>query len=113
MASNYTLTIVDPNNYLGSNAPLIAKDIDYVMSYLSQYIVFKAPLDLQIVVKPASQNPSPGIDGLLPSIPAYISYGGQTTLAALVEGQTGVDPNGSAPDGGFTIYLGHDGTIRN
>ncbi|MCK1498282.1 Ig-like domain-containing protein [Bradyrhizobium sp. 188] len=112
MSINYTLTISDPNNSLGANSSLVAKDIDYVMSYLGQYIVFQAPLDLQIVVKPSSENPF-NTDGLLPSIPAWVTFNGQETLAAMVKGQTGIDPNEGLPDGGFTIYLGNDGTIRN
>ena len=37
----------------------------------------------------------------------------QKTLAPIVKGQTGVDPNGGVADAGFTIYLGNDGTIKN
>jgi hypothetical protein len=112
MAVNYTLTVFDPTGALGSNASLLAKDIDYVMTYLGQYITFQKSLDLQIVVKPSSDNPF-HTDGLLPSIPGWVTSGGQATLAALVKGQTGVDPNGAVPDAGFTIYLGNDGTIKN
>ena len=113
MALNYTLTISDPGSLLGSsNSSLILKDIGYVMSYIGQYITFQKPLDLQIVVKPASDNKA-NTDGLLPSIPAWVTDGGKTTLAAIVKGQTGVDPNGALPDAGFTIYLGNDGTIKN
>jgi hypothetical protein len=113
MAINYTLAILDPGDLLSSSTEsLMAKDIDYVMSYLSQYIIFQKPLDLQIVVQPSSANPS-HTDGLLPSNPAWVNYGGQMTLAAMVKGQTGVDPNGPAPDAGFTIYLGNDGTLKN
>ena len=112
MAVNYTLTVSDPTGALGSNASLLAKDIDFVMAYLGQYIFFQKPLDLQIVVKPSSDNPF-HTDGLLPSIPAWVTSGGQATLAALVKGQTGVDPNGAVPDAGFTIYLGNDGTVKN
>ena len=38
---------------------------------------------------------------------------GKQTLAPIVKGQTGVDPNGGVADAGFTIYLGNDGTIKN
>ena len=48
MAINYTLTISDPNSLLGSNSPLVAKDIAYVISYLSQYLSYQGTLDLQI-----------------------------------------------------------------
>ena len=113
MAVNYTLTINDPTNALINNTSLVAQDIDYVMMYLSQYIVFQAPLQLQIDVKPSSDNPSQ-TDGLLPSIVPFIFAGPQqATPAAIIKGQTGADPNGNAPEAGFTIYLGNDGTVKN
>jgi len=112
MPINYTLKISDPGSLLGSSSPLVTKEIAYVISYLSQYISYQGTLDLQIVVKPASDNPF-NTDGLLPGLPAWVSNAGQMTLATMVEGQTGVDPNGTEPDAGFTIYLGNDGTVKN
>lgn len=112
MPNTYTLTISDPTGALGGNLPLLTKDIDFVMTYLGQYITFQSSIGIEIDVKPASQNPS-NTNGLLPGNPAWVSYQGHETLAAMVKGQTGIDPNGSIPDAGFTIYLGNDGTVRN
>jgi hypothetical protein len=112
LVDGFTLTISDPDNLLGSNQAALITDMNYVVTLLSTYIVFQKPLDLQINFAPASQNPN-NTDGLLPSAPAWVNYQGQETLAAMVKGQTGVDPNDSTSDAGFTFYAGNDGTLKN
>lgn len=110
--NGFTLTITDPSNILPVQQSALVSSMNYVVRLLTTYIDFKAPLDLEITVKPASQN-SGNTDGLLPSSPAWVTYDGKTTLAPIVKANTGVDPNGARPDGGFTIYLGNDGSLKN
>ncbi len=112
MVDGFTLTINDPNNILGSNQAALLKDANFVISTLNTYLNFAAPLDLEITVEPASANAS-NTDGLLPSSPQWAVQNGQEVLVAAVKGQTGIDLNGSGPDGGFTIYAGNDGTLKN
>jgi hypothetical protein len=112
MAISYTLSIDDPSNALGSNVPLLTKDIGFVVGLLGSYLDYKGVLDLRIEVRPNSSNPFK-TDGLLPSLPGWTVGGDGMTLAALVEATTGIDPNGAGYDAGFTIYLGNDGTVKN
>lgn len=86
----FTLTIVDPNNVLAGQTAAIVKDYNFVVDLLNQYIVFKSPLDLEIVV-------SPQYGGALGTA---VTYGGITTQVATVKAILGIDLNGSAPDGG-------------
>jgi VCBS repeat protein len=112
VAIAYTLTVTDPGNSLGDNHAVLTRDIDFVVSLLGQYLGYQGILDLRVDVRPASENPF-NTDGLLPSAPAWTVHNGSMTLAALEEAQTGQDINGAAPDAGFTIFLGNDGTFRN
>jgi hypothetical protein len=110
--AGFTVTYSDPTNYLGTNASLFIRDLDHVIDLLGRYMVFRSPLDLQVDFRPAAQNPS-ATDGLVPSRVEWVNYNGQWTQAAMVKGQTGVDPNGALPDSGFTFYAGNDGTLKN
>lgn len=110
--AGFTVTYSDPTNYLGANASLFIRDLNYIVDLLSRYMVFRSPLDLQVDFRPAAQNPSAS-DGLVPSRVEWVNYNGQWTQAATVKGQTGVDPNGATPDSGFTFYAGNDGTLKN
>lgn len=113
MDDGFTLTINDPNNILGSNQAALIKDINFVIDELNAYITFVKPLDLEIDFKPASANPNPTADGLMPASPQWVFQNNQWILVSQVKGQTGVDLNGAGPDSAVTIYAAKDGTLKN
>jgi len=110
----FSLILDDPNAVLGANYNNFVKDMNYVVNVLTSYISFSAPLTFAVNVRPSSQNPYGNTDGLMPATGVtWATSKGQTTLASIVKGQTGVDPNGSSAEAGFTFYVANDGTLKN
>jgi hypothetical protein len=110
----FQIILDDPNNIIASNHNSFVKDMNWVVNTLTTYIDFVAPLTFQINVRPSSDNPNQNNDGGLPATGiSWITNNGITTLASIIMGQTGFDPNGSQAELGFTFYLSKDGLLKN
>jgi hypothetical protein len=110
----YTFTLTDGGNLVAPAVEAqIAANAHYVIGLVSRYLTWQGIVDFVVDIRPASQSPYPGADGILPSV-AQIAWDGSAWVnQTLAECITGTDSDPSRPDAGCTIYLAADGTIRN
>ena len=110
----YTLQVVDQLDLVSSETEqLIARSANYALTRMSQLIDWKGVLDTEIRIRPASENPDPNANGLMPSIISLSPKNNKWSNDTLQEMLTGIDPKPQTADAGMTIYLGRDGQIRN
>lgn len=113
---NYTVTISDPKNLIDSDAEsklLIAGT--FVIELIGSHVHWEGVMDLEVKIEDNASLPDAyaGIDGLMPSIVQLSPKDGGWMNETIHEAITGVDRFPDRPDVGCTIYLGHDGNIRN
>lgn len=116
---NYTVTISDPKNLIDSDAEsklLIAGT--FVIELIGSHVHWEGVMDMKIVIEENALLPDVygdgiDIDGLLPSIVQLSWVDGGWINETIHEATTGEDRFPDLPDVGCTIYLGHDGTMRN
>jgi len=110
----YTIKVVDDLDLISTDTEqLIVSSSTYALTNLSQHIAWKGILDTEVRIRPASENPNPNADGLMPSIISTSWTGDGWSNDTLQEILTGVDSKPQSADAGMTIYLGQDGQIRN
>ncbi|QBE64319.1 DUF4214 domain-containing protein [Pseudoduganella lutea] len=115
--SSWTLTIADPRKLLdAATVSLIDTDVAFVLGYLDRFLDWQGTLDVQVNIKTYADLKSElgwDIDGIFAATEmGWYARDGKLFKSNLVEMAGGADPNGTAPDAGFTIYLGKDGTMR-
>jgi len=109
-----TIKIVDDLNLIPATTEQnLYQAASYGLARISQQISWKGILDTEVRIRPASENPNPNANGLMPSIISVSWLNGSWSNDTLREMLTGVDPKPQEADAGMTIYLGTDGQIRN
>ncbi len=112
--AEFTLAVLDPLNLLPSDTKQhILRLGTHALDRLTQHITWKGIVDAEVHIRPASDNPNPTANGLMPSITSLSWQNGSWSNDTLREMLTGEDPKPQAADAGMTIYLGNDGKIRN
>ena len=116
-ASAYTIVLEDNAGLL---APAVREEmtdaVDHVVHYLDTFIDWQGSIDITVRIKSHDEQVAEqgsDIDGMTCATEGSWFYENGWKKSNLIEGTTGNDRNGSAPDAGFTIYLAEDGTIRN
>ena len=112
--AGFTFQVVDDLNLISSETEqLISVSAQYALNRISKHIDWQGTLDVEVRVRPASENPFPNTNGLLPSVTSLSWIDNDWSNDTLVELLTGIDRQPSNADAGMTIYLGDDGQIRN
>ena len=112
--AGFTFQVVDDLNLVSAETEqLITNSAQYALNRISKHITWQGTLDVEVRVRPASENPFPNTNGLLPSVTSLSWTGSDWSNDTLHELLTGIDRQPLSADAGMTIYLGDDGQIRN
>lgn len=112
--AGFTFQVVDDLNLISAETEqLISNSAHYALNRISKHMAWQGTLDSEVRVRPASENPFPNTNGLLPSVTSLSWMNDHWSNDTLVELLTGIDRQPLNADAGMTIYLGDDGQIRN
>ncbi len=112
--AGFTFQVVDELNLVSAETEQqIANSAQYALNRISKHIAWQGTLDVEVRVRPASENPFPNTNGLLPSVISLSWIDNEWSNDTLHELKTGIDRQPLNADAGMTIYLGDDGQIRN
>ena len=112
--AGFTFQVVDNLNLISTETEqLISNSAQYALNRISKLIDWQGTLEAEVRIRPASENPFPNTNGLLPSVTSLSWIDNDWSNDTLVELLTGIDRQPQSADVGMTIYLGDDGQIRN
>ena len=114
VCAGFTFQVVDNLNLVSAETEqLITNSAQYALNRIAKHVSWQGTLDVEVRVRPASENPFPNINGILPSVISLSWTGSEWSNDTLHEMLTGIDRQPLSADAGMTIYLGDDGQIRN
>lgn len=112
--AGFTFQVVDDLDLISAaTEQQIARSADYALNRIANHIAWQGTLDVEVRIRPASENPFPNTNGIMPSVISASWINGEWSNDTLHELQTGIDRQPLSADAGMTIYLGDDGQIRN